>query len=367
MPQTNVSSTRRARFFLFGGLFLALLVAVLMLWLVWHFVATRSAVKTPAAQASAPAATGSAAAEQADDLTPTNVYAHNLELEKGPDFRIYIPWIRGQLLRTHRNVIPSFDDESSFVLSIQKGVIHVNIGDLANFFNSGAVPNAPLTKVSLAGNGEQITLHGDVHKLIPLPIEVVGNFGVTPDGRVKLHVTKLDVLKIPLKGLLGVFHISLADLIRPNVPGVQIKGNDIYFDTETLLPAPHIRGQLTGIRVQNPDLVAVYGNAKNDPTRERQWHNFLQLSDGTLDFGKLTMHHVDLIMIDASTDPWFDLDLVHYQAQLVNGMTRMTPQAGLQIFMPDLDEMTHKKADQTITMEWLKNRNLPPPAGIPTK
>jgi hypothetical protein len=41
-----------------------------------------------------------------------------------------------------------------------------------------------------------------------------------------------------------------------------------------------------------------------------------------LDFGKLTMRHVDLTMIDASQDPWFDLDLVNYQAQLVNGYTR---------------------------------------------
>ena len=29
-----------------------------------------------------------------------------------------------------------------------------------------------------------------------------------------------------------------------------------------------------------------------------QWRNFLRLRDGTLDFGKLTMHRVDLIMID---------------------------------------------------------------------
>jgi hypothetical protein len=62
-------------------------------------------------------------------------------------------------------------------------------------------------------------------------------------------------------------------------------------------------------------------------------------------------------MIDASQDPWFDLDLVNYQAPLVNGYTRMTAQAGLEIFMPDLDEQTPKKAGQSITLEWLKDRN----------
>ena len=79
------------------------------------------------------------------------------------------------------------------------------------------------------------------------------------------------------------------------------------------------------------------------------------------------MHHVDLTMIDASQDPWFDLDLVNYQAQLVNGYTRMTAQAGLEIFMPDLDQQVQKKASQSITVEWLKDRSRSLPLDVPVK
>jgi len=79
------------------------------------------------------------------------------------------------------------------------------------------------------------------------------------------------------------------------------------------------------------------------------------------------MHHVDLIMIDISNDAWFDLDLVHYQDQLVNGYTRMTPQAGLQIFMPDLDELPQNKGKSNTSVEWLKNRNAPPPADVTSR
>ena len=35
----------------------------------------------------------------------------------------------------------------------------------------------------------------------------------------------------------------------------------------------------------------MYGNEENDVARTEQWHNFLALKGGTLDFGKLTMHH----------------------------------------------------------------------------
>ena len=294
---------------------------------------------------------------------------HNLLLRKGPNFRIYILWIRGLMVRTHPQVNPSFDDPESFVFEIQKGVIHANIGDISNYLNTSSPSNAPLKNISIQPDGDQIKLHGTVHKVVPLPIELVGTLSATPDGRVKFHVTKLSVLKIPLKGLLRDFHIELSDLVHAtNVPGVQIVNNDILFDTQKLLPPPHIRGQLTTVRVRPPDLEVIYGNAPNDETALAQWHNFLRLSGGTLDFGKLTMHHVDLTMIDASKDAWFDLDLVNYQAQLVNGYTRMTAQAGLEIFMPDLDELTtKKKASQEVTLEWLKDRNRSLPSDVPVK
>src|ERR1700719_253871 len=111
----------------------------------------------------------------------------------------------------------------------------------------------------------------------------------------------------------------------------------------------------------------MYGDAESDVARTEQWHNFLALKGGTVDFGKLTMHNVDLIMIDASKDAWFDLDLVNYQAQLVNGYTRMTAKAGLEIFMPVLDDPTPKKASHSITLEGLRDRNRSLPLDVPVK
>jgi hypothetical protein len=197
---------------------------------------------------------------------------------------------------------------------------------------------------------------------------MVATISVASGNRVQLHVTKLSVLKIPFKGLLGGFHVTISNLFHPgNIPGVEVSENDIFFDTQKLLPPPHIRGELTSVRVANPDFEEVYGNAREDVTQVAQWRNFLQLQGGTIDFGKLTMRHVDLIMVDLSDDAWFDLDLANYQEQLVNGYTRMTPQAGLQIFMPDLDTIPHNKTNQNISMEWLKNRNVPPPADLTSK
>jgi hypothetical protein len=341
------------------------LLLVCLLWIIWPEGTKSHAPGGPptnAIPASAPASNVTA-------VTLTTIDAHNLLLRKGPIFRIYIRWLRGQLLRTRHSVNPSLDDPDSFIFQIQKGVIHANLGDIANYLNTGPPANFPLKRVNLIGAGDQVKLSGTVHKLLmPMSVELISTVSAMPDGRIHLHVTKINVLKIPVKGLLGGLHVEIDDILgKSPIPGVEVSGNDLFFDTTKLLPPPHIRGQLTNITVAPPDLVLIYGNALNDEERLAKWRNFLRLNGGTLDFGKLTMHNVDFTLIDASTDPWFDLDLVNYQAQLVNGYTRMTPQAGLEIFMPDLDELTHKKTTGSVTLEWLKDRTRSLPPDVPVK
>jgi hypothetical protein len=343
-----------------------ILFSVLLLgFAIWHF---RSRVESPAALSGASSISPSGVtASNAPEAAATTVYAHNLMLRKGPNFRIYVRWLLGNMVRTRRDMNPTFDDPDSFILQIKTGIVRANIGDIGNFLNAG-VTDSPLKDIKLLADGDQIKLTGTLHKFISMPVELHGSVAATSDNRIQVHVTKLSVLKIPLRGLLGGLNIGVSDLFHPRgIPGVEVSGNDIFFDTLKLLPPPHIHGQLSQVRVVSPDIEEVFGNAEEAVTKVEQWRNFLRLNDGTIDFGKLTMHHVDLIMVDISNDAWFDLDLNNYQAQLVNGYTRMTPQAGLQIFMPDLENLPKNTSGQDISMEWMKHRNLPPPPGLTSK
>jgi hypothetical protein len=353
---------------------LTAVVIVAVVFLVdWLVIRPRPAAQLPADTSTSPdapipadASSGtSTSSNAASDYAPTAIYAHNLMLRKGDTgFRVYVRWLRGHMARTSRNHNPSFDEPESFVLDINNGAVHTNVGDLGNFLNEG-ITNSPLTNIKLAGDGDQLKLSGTLHKVIPLPIEVLATIGVAPDNRILIHVTKINVLKIPFKKLLGSLNVSVSSMFKSGqVPGVEVNGNDILLDTAKAIPPPHIRGQLTTVRIENPDFVQVYGNTKEDLTRVEQWRNYLQLQGGTIDFGKLTMRQVDLIMVDLSDNAWFDLDLSKYQDQLVNGYTRMTPEAGLQIFMPSLDQIPADKKTHSISMEWLKHRNLPPPSDI---
>ncbi len=164
---------------------------LLVLFVVWHLrsakLASTAAASAITVGASPPAATNPATPESA----PTAVYAHNLLLRKGPDLRIYVPWLRGNMIRTRRDVNPTFDDPDSFFLEVKTGVIRANIGDISNFLNAEGQKGSLLTHITLLADGDHIKMKGSLHKLISLPVELLGTVAAASDNRIQVHVTKL--------------------------------------------------------------------------------------------------------------------------------------------------------------------------------
>jgi hypothetical protein len=344
---------------------IAALAAVLLLFCFWMIRLAHSKSSSTGTEA-APAA-GSVSPNRPPQPGLTTVYAHNLELRKGPDFRIYVRWLRGEMVPSHPGQAPSLDDEESFVFRIDGGLIHANIGDIEKYLNAKVASQSPFKNMKLSGTGSELKLSGTLHKfLVPLPVELTGTLAPAPSGRIHFTVSKINVLKIPMKALLGGLKLEVKDIVGPNpIPGFEVTDNEIYLDTTHLLPPPHIRGQMSGIRVQIPDIEVTYGNTTPDDEAElAQWHNFLRLRGGVVEFGKLTMQDADLTLIDASDDVWFDLDLANYQSQVVKGYSRMTPAKGLEIFMPDVGKEMPAGA---VSLDTLKNRNRPLPNLTPKR
>src|SRR5215469_9088205 len=91
-------------------------------WLGWRLHAAATSNRPATAEAH-PTVAISNESDTPTATAPTNVYAHNLMLRTGPSFRVYVRWLRGQMVRANRNEIPSFDDSDSFVLEIEDGVL----------------------------------------------------------------------------------------------------------------------------------------------------------------------------------------------------------------------------------------------------
>lgn len=292
---------------------------------------------------------------------------HNVVLNERPGLQLRVRWLRGEMRQTRQGVVPSFDDPTSFVLNIQSGIVATSLSEIAAILNGGLLKGSPLKNVSLAPDGQRLKLKATLHKGLSLPVEMVSEVAAAPDGRIRLHIVKLRVLKLPVKRVVESFHVNLADLIgAQRATSVEASGDDLYLDPVQILPAPAIRGKLTDAHIgsKTGDLVTVFGDGRPEANEVQQWRNFIRLEGGTVNLGKLTMAQADIFLIDASADDWFGFDLTRYQEQLVNGRIQMTPQAGLRIFMPDIEKVPRNAANRLIDVEWMKNRNIPPPPSV---
>jgi len=344
----------------------AVAVALLLLaWLLWPARWKSNSAATNSGQSGhVPTAQDADAAANAETTT---VYAHNLELRKGPDFRIYVRWLRGEMVPTVKGKVPSLDDDRSFIFHVDRGLVLANLGDIDTYLNAKLAPQSPLKSMKVRGEGDKVKLSGVLHKmLVPLPVEVEGTLSPATNERIHFAITKINVLKMPVKGLLGGFKVDATDIMgKTPMDGVEMNGNDIYFDTTKLLPPPHVRGQISRIELHLPDIVVTYGSTTPEDEAElARWHNFLRMRGGTVSFGKMVMSKADITLIDVSDDAWFDLDLANYRKQMVKGYSHTTPEDGIEMYMPDVDK---GMPAGSLSIDTLRDRNKPLPDPTPKK
>jgi len=103
-----------------------------------------------------------------------------------------------------------------------------------------------------------------------------------------------------------------------------------------LLPPPAIDGRLQSVRVEQNDVVQVFGSEQAPALKPPEPNtNYMYYRGGVLKFGKLTMNDADMELIDPQpTDP-FDFFQDRYNDQLVAGYSKNTPSLGLKVYMPD--------------------------------
>jgi hypothetical protein len=148
-----------------------------------------------------------------------------------------------------------------------------------------------------------------------------------------------------MKGIMDVLGVEIADLIKTGkVRGVQVEKNDLILDPQTLLPPPHIAGQVTAVSVDSGDIVQVFGRTGATMPMHVSAANYMAYRGNQLRFGKLTMNDTDMVLIDMDPKDPFDFYLDHYKEQLVAGYTKETLSFGLRVFMRDYNKLRRSKS-----------------------
>jgi hypothetical protein len=259
------------------------------------------------------------------------------------DIAVHIVQLKGKLVP--KKEIPIFDDKESFVLEIDAATISMSTDSLAHVLNDKVFvgKDAPLKQLAVTTEGNQLKIKGKLAQKGGVSFEVVGEVQVTDDGKIRLHARHVKAAHIPVKGLLDLFGVKVADLVNTKkVKGMWAEKDDIILDSEQILPPPQIRGKLTSIHIENGQITQIFG-ASTFPARFTGARNYMAYRGAVLRFGKLTMNDTDLVLIDADSRDAFDFYLDHYREQLVAGYTKTTPQFGLRVYMVDFNKLHQSK------------------------
>jgi len=274
--------------------------------------------------------------------TETQVEMINVNIHLDPALVLRIRHLDGQFLPTRKGQPPTFDDKLSYIVAIDSAEVSVNMASMTHAMNTYVFgePDAPLKNLQLSVQGSEIKQTGTLKKGTGIPFEMVGEMTATLDGKIRIHSTKIKAAHLPVKGLLKLFGLDMAKLINTrNTRGITVDDNDIILDPTLMLPPPKMRGRITAVRVEGDQIVQTFGTKKRELTAKSRRSNYIAYRGGVLRFGKLTMTHADLRLIDADpTDP-FDFFPDHYNEQLVAGYSKTTASGGLLVYMPDYDKI----------------------------
>jgi hypothetical protein len=253
----------------------------------------------------------------------------------------HIRSLDGALVAAKSGSYPVFDDKDSFRLQVNSAEISITATNLANDLNAYvfARDKAPLSGISISIEKGHLKVKGRLHEVGVIPFETEGELTPTPDGKILLHASKVKALHLPVKGMMSLFRVDLADLIKNGkIPGVESRGDDLILDPAQVFPAPHMLGKVTALRIEGEQILLTFGD-KSSTTKNVQSGNYMSFRGNRLSFGKLLMTDADMNLIDLDpTDP-FDFSLDHYKAQLTAGYTKITPAFGLRVYMKDLDKL----------------------------
>ena len=298
----------------------------------------------PLASAETPHAVLAEGGDSATRAEFRNVYFHMT-----PDVVLRIRYLRGAMVATSSGQPVVFDNKSSFVIDIdsaQVGLTPTNLEHLMNGYVF-AYRGAPLRKLRFSVDGEKLVQSGIMHKVVDIPFQITAALSITPEGRIRIHPTAIQIFDVDGMGLMKALGITLDRLLDlRKAKGVTVDGNDLLLKPDSLLPPPAIAGRVVAVRVAGGEVVQVFGDSPRASANNQRplapldssAANYMRFMGGTLRFGKLFMVQADMQIIDSDPRDPFDFSIDDYNRQLVAGYSKNTPAGGLKVYMPDLED-----------------------------
>ena len=145
--------------------------------------------------------------------------------------------------------------------NVQQGRVFVDSAALTRIFNQKMGANKKIQDIEVKTSGQNLSIGGKVHKVIPLHFTIEGPLRPVQAGLVDMHADSIHADGIPAKGLLGMFGKDLGDVAgQSSAKGVKVEENTVRFDVEQLL---QMHGEVTRVQVLPQGIALEFGQKKN--------------------------------------------------------------------------------------------------------
>lgn len=282
---------------------------------------------------------------------PTAVQMQNVDFYVDKDIPLRIHRLSGNI-RSRDGGVVMFDDKKSFIISVTSAEVGLTGKDLSLLLNKYVFnyKGSPLSNLRISISGNEIVQKGTLHKVAALPFEIRAQLSVTPDGRIRMHPTRTEILGLHVDKLMHGLGLPLEKVIDlSKAKGATVKGNDIYLNPTAIIPPPEIEGQVTGVRVQPEQIVMTFGTGPAPllTVPDQTISNYMYYKGGTLRFGKLMQIDADMLITELDPQDPFRFDLDRYKPQLVAGYSRTLDSGGLEVWMRDIDKLGNSRLQIT--------------------
>lgn len=275
----------------------------------------------------------------------------NVKYRFADNVSVQVNYLNGALVPVGDHEFPVIEDKESFKIRIDSAEIAISPQDLANLLNQFvfARPGSQLSGLSVSTTEKgHLKIKGRLKDKGDIPFETEGQLIAMADGRLLLHAEKMKALKIPLKGLMDAFGIEVDNLIKSGkVPGVMAEENDLTFDLEQMLPAPHIEGKVTKVRVEPNTIVQTFASdaksASDAKPMAKYAGNYVAVQGNRVRAGKVTMEDCDVVLLDMTPADPLDFFLDHYKEQMAVGYLKASVNQQVRAYIKDYGKLAPGK------------------------
>ena len=270
---------------------------------------------------------------QAPAAADTRIVIQNVDLHL-PEGVLRISHLEGRILPTREESLPDLREDGSWRIELSTAQVAMDHATVGQVLSAGE--GAPFREAQVLGDGAGgLEVSGVFRGPLPLSFSLSGPLTVE-DGALDLAPVRVRVLGVPAAGPLPLETLFDPDGAR----GVRLAGNHLRIDPTASIPSLLIDARVEGVRLRPDglilDLIGEAPAADLPVPDDIRSSNFIAFQGGTLRAGSTRLEEVDLVLMDLDPSTPFALHAGRLQEQLVAGWTKLRPDGGQRVYLPDL-------------------------------